>query len=542
MTSLPSLAVARTEWTRHQREFGRITERTVLLVTIAAGAVALGWFAHSLGRDLASGQGLPHDRLSLFLSIAFAWMVWRSSQYTHVRFEYLDPAFLLPTVPARTAVLGLLGFVYARLLATLAVPTAGVAVGLAAGLRSLTVAVTVIGAVACLAALAAALGTASRLGARLVARRLARARFYRDFLVVFGWVPLFLGWLVLQETSVSVAPLLTVVGALPLAWFVDLAFVGSVDAPSVSLPYALGAMGTVAVAVPVFATATVTVTRRLWETEPVSSTRPGGSRSLVSRGLVDRLLGAAVSRPVRTVARERWLMERRVPRGLLSTGYVLLLFGVFGLPLFLFGGPNGILLILAVGLGLAVGIAFASAPLGTEYWTLPMLLTTVSGRQFVSGLFLSAVLIATPVVTLVVLPVGVVSVVGPVQTVVIALVGIASCACAAAVAIAVGLAVQRHDLAPTPFFFTEVPVYAEPGLSGFHRLGSIFAVVLLANAPAFLGNAPSVYSRLSARGVPAGIVQVGSLFLTLFVLAAVTWTAFRIAVERFRRYRLGDAQ
>jgi hypothetical protein len=386
--------------------------------------------------------------------------------------------------------------------------------------------------------LAAAVGTTSRLVARVVVRRLPGARSYRDLVVVFGWIPLMIGAIVLQGVSLPVASLSAVFGALPLAWFLDLAFVGWADSPSVSPQHALAVVGVVVGLVPVLAAGTAGLVRRLWETAPASSS-PSGSHSLVEEGWMDRLLGDYVSRPVRTVTRERWLMERRTPRGLLSTGYVLLFFGVIGLPLLLFGGPNGILLLVAVALGMAVGIAFASDPIGTEYRTLPMLLTTVAGSQFVGGLLLSALLVGIPLVSVVVVPLGVVSVVEPAWTLLIALVGIASCGCTAAVALAVGLRVDPDELVPMSGFFTEVPVYAVQGIDGFVRLGSIFAVVSLAVAPAFLGNAPAVYEPIVEMGAPASVVQGGSLVLTLLLIAAVTHRAFERAVTRFQGHQIG---
>jgi ABC-2 type transport system permease protein len=532
------VTVARGEWRRHRREFGHpLTERSVTAVAAVVGAVGLGWLALQLGRGLASGQPLPYDRLSLLASTGFAWMVWRSSQYAHARFEQLRPELLLTTIPSGTAALGFLGFVYVRLVVTLAVPTVGVAVGLGVGSRSPTVGVTTVAAAAVMTPLAAAAGTTSRLVVRLIARHVTGARTYRDLLVVFGWIPLVLGAVVLQDVSLPVASLSAVFGALPLAWFVDLALAGWTDSPLLSPRRALAIMGVAAVSVPVLAAGTAGAVRRLWETTPRSSDS-SGSRSLAGGGWVDRLLGDHVSRPVRTVTRERWLMERRTPRGLLSTGYVLLFFGVIGLPLLLFGGPNGILLLVAVALGMGVGIAFASDPIGTEYRTLPMLLTSVGGEQFVRGLLLSALLVGVPLVSVIVVPLGVVSVVEPAWTLLIALVGVASCGCTAAVELAGGLRVDPDELVPTPFFFTDVPGYTVPGVDGFVRLGSTLAVVSLANAVAFLGNAPSVYEPVVATGAPASVVQGGSLVLTLCVLTAVTRTAFNRAVTRVQEYQV----
>lgn len=536
--------IARAEWTRHRREFGHpLTGGPVLLVVFVAIAIALGWLGHSLGRNLATGQPLPYDVLSLLVSIEFVFLVWRSSQYTQIRFERLSPDHLLTTVPTRTAVLGLLGFVAARLTITLAIPTLGVAVGTAIGLRSPTVALTILVATGAMAVLAVALGTTVRLAGRFVALRLVRVSFYRDLFIVFGWIPLMIGYWILQELSVSLAPVFAVVGALPLAWFVDLAFVGGLDFTFGSVGHALGALGLLVPTVPLLVAGATVFARRVWESEPVSSdssARRSGSHSLIETGVVERFVGDRIPRAMYTVARERWLKERRVPQGLLSTGYVLLLAALVGLPIVgLFGGPTSLLLLVSVSLGLAVGIAFGSDPIGTEYRTLPMLFTTVTGRQYVAGLLLAVLVIGVPVVALLVLPLGVSGVVGTGQTILIALIGMVLCACTAAVALAVGLGVERYEYGPAPFFFIDVPIYAEHGMSAFLRLGLILAIGALPSVPAFVGNAPPVYEAITARGVPVVAVQIGSLFLTLLLIAVVTRTAFKIAVQRFRDYQIG---
>lgn len=531
--------ITRAEWTCHQREFGHpLKGRSVLPVVLMVSTIVLGWFAYSLGHDLDSGQPLPYEGLSLLVSIAFAWMVWRSSKYTRVQFEGLDSELLLTTVPARAIALGLLGFVYIRLISTLVVPTLGIAAGTVVGIRSPTVAITVIVAVAAIAALAAALGTIGRLAARLVALRLVRVRVYRDLLIVFGWIPLMVGVIVFQELSLSFAPLVAVFGMLPLAWFVDLALIGGPDFVRGSVQYAVGALGVLVFSLPVFSVGTTALARRIWESEPTNLSGTRGSHSLVSEGWLERLLGNYVSRPVLTVARARWLIERRVPRGLLSMGYALFFFSVFAFPMLLFVGANGFLLLMTVSLGLAVGIAFGSDPIGTEYRTLPMLFTAVTGRQFISGLVLSVSLIGIPLVILVTVPIGLVSVVGPIHTVLITMVGVVSCLCAATVAPAVGLGVDRYELVPTPFFFTDVPIYAEQGLKAFLRLGLIFAIVVLGSVPAFVGNAPSVFEHIAVIGVPVIIVQIGSILLTVLLVAAITRTGFRIAVQRFQDYEI----
>jgi hypothetical protein len=68
---------------------------------------------------------------------------------------------------------------------------------------------------------------------------------------------------------------------------------------------------------------------------------------------------------------------------------------------------------------------------------------------------------------------------------------------------------------------------------------SFSAVVSHADAPAFLGNAPPVYEPIVALGVPASVVQGGSLLLTPGLVTAVTHRACERAVTRFQAYQIG---
>jgi len=459
--------ITRAEWTRHRREFGNPSMgQPVFLVVLLGLAAGLSWLAYSLGRDITAGQPFPDDLLGLAVSAAFVWMVWRSSKYTHVRFERLNPDLLLTTVPARMAALGLLGFVSARLLTTLAVPTLGIAVGTAVGLRAPTAVLTVTLAIGGMGLLAAALGTTSRLAARLVALRFARARYYRDLLVVFGWIPLVIGAMLLEELSLSLAPLTGVFGALPLAWFVDMALVGVFDGTGEAVRHTVGVFGLLATAVSISAVGTTVLARRIWEQESASSADSRGSHSLLETGIVERVVGDCIPRATYTVARERWLMERRVPRGLLSTGYALLFMATVGFPVVALAGGKVLLLVyFAVTLGLVAGVAFGSDPIGTEYRALPMLFTSGTGKQFVGGVLLAATVVGVPLVVLAIVLLGVVGSIGIAQTVLIALLGGAICPCTASVATMVGLGVERVEYAPVPFF------HGHPGLRRTGRDG-----------------------------------------------------------------------
>lgn len=530
--------IARIEWTRHRRESTVSTGgRIVRYVVVLALAVGLGTLAHSVGRDLVAGETAALEGLWIVASAAFGWIVWRSSQLTRVRFEQLEPDFLLTTVPAPVAALGHLLFVAARVGVVLAAPTVGLAAGTALGLGSATVALTVAVAVAGTAALAVTLGVAGRLGAQLVGQRLARARLYRDLLVVFGWLPLLAAWLALRELSISITVLFAWLESLPIPWIVDLALLGTGERTGINPRRGLSALGVLVLAVPSLAAGTVVLARRLWETDPISSPSASGWKPSLIEPRLKRVLGDRVSRPVRTIARVRWLLERRVLRGLLSTGYVLLVAVLILLPAFSVTGLP-LLLLIAICLGLAAGIAFGNDPMGVEYRTAPLLFTTVGGRQFVRGYLLAGLGAGIPLVTVVVVPLGLVSPAGLVETATVALVGIAVSACTTVVCVAVGMGVDRDDLVPVPFFFTDVPVYAELGWLPLLRLGGIIVGVSLVGLPAYVGNAAPVYETMSAIGVPTTVVRAGSALLTVFVAVGVTRIAYRIAVRRYQSYQI----
>ncbi|MDQ2051757.1 hypothetical protein RBH26_14865 [Natronolimnohabitans sp. A-GB9] len=528
------IRIARVEWLRHRRERnGRWSER-LLVAALFAAAVVLGVGAFAAGRvvtttPLANGIGL-------FASLLFVALVARSGSMTHDRFERLNETFLLTTVPTRAAAVGLVLFVGARVAARVALPTVSVAIGAALGLQAPVLAVTTMVAIAALGSLAVAVGVTGRLAARLVGMRIARARLLRDLFLMFAWLPLLIGWFVIREVSLSIVDLLTWVDVQPVAWFGDLAIVGVRSAGIGDPVRGLAAVGLLA-AIPLLIGATTVLLRRIWETEPTDSSHRSVSRSLVGDGPLERLLAGRISRPMLTVARERFLLERRVPRGLLSTGYVLLFVGVILLPAFVFSGTAAFLLVPIV-LGMAAGITFAIGPLEVEYRTLPMLLTTVSGRAVVGGLVTAALVVGVPAVTLVVLSLGLLGPVGAAETIAVVLVGVAVCACTAATTAAIDMAVDRDDVATVPFFFTSIPVYAETGARPFLRLAGTFAVVTLVSIPAMAGSTAAVYDHPTLRAVPTSAVRLGSLLVTVLLALVVATIAFRIAVRRYRAITL----
>lgn len=110
------------------------------------------------------------------------------------------------------------------------------------------------------------------------------------------------------------------------------------------------------------------------------------------------------------------------------------------------------------------------------------------------------------------------------------------CLCTAVVALAVGLDVEREKFTPLPFFFTDVPIYAEQGVNAFLRYGQILGIVLLACLPAFVGTSSYISEPIATVGIPGPLVQTGSLLLTILTVTAVTIIASRSAVQRFQTY------
>ncbi|QRV17738.1 hypothetical protein JMJ58_22420 (plasmid) [Haloterrigena salifodinae] len=534
-----SKRIARTELVCHFRKHNLYGNKRQIIFSgvLLSCAIVLGLVSYSLGRNLASGHPIPTTRLLIGVSLVFILLLSQGFSLLHTRFEHLELEMLLTTVPVRTAALGLQIFVWTYVAILLALPVFGVAVGTALGLRSPTVASTIIIAIASLATLATTLGVVGRLIAYLIGRHLARGNFYRDFPNLFGWT-IVLGIVILfWDTLESVIPLIASLGSLSLSWIIDLALFGAGSEVNIEPRRGLIALGVIVPTILLLEGIATVLIRRIWETEPVTSTGNHSSHTLVGGGRLEQLLGDHVSQPVLTVARERWLMERRAPNGLLYPVFIFLFAIMILLPLFsLIGIPLLLLVVLSFGLG--TGIIFGLNPIGNKYRVLPMLFTTVNGRQFVSGLLLATVVVSVPVVTVAVFPISVISSVNFVGMTMLVVVGVALCACTASINIAVGMGVKRREFGPVPALFTEVPAYAEMGWAQFIRLGATFVGVSLVGVPAYLGNLPSVYESAGVIGIPIIAVRLGSLLLTTLIAAVVTKTAYQIAVQRYQDYQM----
>ncbi|WP_157972485.1 hypothetical protein [Saliphagus sp. LR7] len=528
------MVIARGEWTIHRREYNGIAGRRLLCGAVVVITAVLGWGAYELGRGIATGEMASFGMLGIAATGAMAWVAWRSSRLARSSFEELEPDFLLTTVPVRVPALGLLLFVYARIAAIIAAPTIAIAISGAIGVRAPAVTLTVILAVVTATAVAVGAGVSARLATQLIATRLARGRTYRDLLILFGWLPLLIGWLLLGE--VSELPL-TRLEVVPTSVVVDLALLGAFGQAETNPARGLAAFAVLAAGTALFVGTTTILARRIWEGEPAARTAPSGSYSFLELGWVERLTGERLPRPVRAVARKRWLVERRSLRGLLYTGYALFFVGVVLFPIFGIAGVPGFVLVIHA-IGLALGLAFGTDPIGIEYRGLTMLLTSVQGRAFVGGLLLATLAPAAIVVPAVAFPLGMVSTATIEEMVSFVLFGVAVCGCTASLALAAGLDVDQSEFGPVPGFFTDVPWYAETGWEQFQRLGAILVGATIAVLPAFVGTHPAVYERLAAAGIPTTATRSGALLLGALVAIGATRIAFGIAVDRYERYSI----
>lgn len=489
----------------------------------------VGQVGRSAGQELATGGASPVE-LWLVATAGFVLVVGESARLTHTRFQGLNTDLLLTTVTVRVAVTGLLTFVLVQTTLLFALPAFGIALGLAVGLQAPLAALSTLLAAAGLVMFGTVVGVAGRLVAHQLGRHLVRGTFYRDLLIVFGWIPLVAGVFLLRETD-ALAPLFAAAEFTPVVVFIDLALIGGGHG---NTGRGLVAIAILLVGLPTLLGVSTAVTRRIWESEPASSEESGQSRSLIADGWLERVLGGHVSQPVLVITRNCWLLERRTFRGLLGTGYVVFFAGVV-LPPVLFLLRVSLFVPLAVLLGLACGLVFASEPVGRHYRTLPMVLTTATGRQFVRGVLLATLWVATPVVALVTLPLGLWSPATLPETLAVSFVGIVTAVCTAAVTLAVELGVDYDEFVPVTAFFTDTPTYSAVGTAPFLRLGAVLLTVTAVAVPAFVGNSARVHDSL---GVPISAVRMAGLLATIAVALLLTRVAYGIAIRRHRRYEI----
>ncbi|ELZ11139.1 hypothetical protein C479_07518 [Halovivax asiaticus JCM 14624] len=531
-----SVLVAWTEWRRDDRTFTRLFDGPAFAFAVVA---VVGWFTYVFANAFLAGESTLPVPPWLLVGLAVADVVWQSGRLTLRRLQRLEPALLCPTVPVRIPVIGLLAFVYARLLVRIVPPVAGVAAGLGLAFESPALGLSMLLATPLAVAVLVAAGSTGRLASYAVGKRVIGGRpVYGSVRLLAGAVLALLAAIVV---SVGVADRITIASPVEL---------GGPDASSV-IPFvqpAGASIGTltirwlvvVAIAlvlVAILVLMAIALVGRLWRTDPVGSSTSLDTGSLLAPGKLDRLLGGRLSRSTLTFLRATLRVERRNPRGLLYPAYVLVFVSFVGFPVIALAGlPFALWVVLA--LGLSAGVVFAVDPIARVYRPLPMLLTTADARTFVGGPLVGTVVAAVSLLAVGFVPLGLLNDASVLETLLLALVGVGFATTTASVALALELAVPYDAYERAPTMFTDVPTYGERGLGSFRRMGASFLLASAVGVPAFLGNAAWVYEPLADLGIPVGATRLGSLALTISVAACGSWWASRLAVERYRAYRL----
>lgn len=538
-----SLQIARIERLRSRRQLRHSsTIRALIAVVVTVLAVGSGIGAYTFGTMIRNGQAtVPLETLYLVaIGGSLALLIGFVQQTSNIA-ERIDTNLLLTTVAAPTAVLGVVVAVPRRTAIQIAPTAVSVAVGFAVGTGAPVIALTILIAVVGLFTLTALVGVCLSFTVELVTTRSPRFRRYKNIFVVLAFVLVFIGWVGVSEELVlaGLGLMRDWISGAPTAWFVDLGLFG-MPGSDPNVLRSVGALALLAVGIPVFLAVTAEIAERVWMTEPVSAKRLHRSQGLVGEGFAEYLFAGRVSRPVLTVARKRWLQERRMPRAIMLLGYLIIPLPGVLFPIFAAGEVPGISLVVLVSiLAAGTGLAFGLAPIETEYSSLPMTLTSVTGEQFVRGTTLAGVAIGAPITVVGTLLFAVGSPLGVLETLLIAGVGIVLCVCSVILAAAIGMRVSSRDLLPVPLPFTSATLHAEIGRAGFIKMGEMLGLLGLVCLPAVGGYLFAFLGPgTEAVAVPIALVRIGSLGLTVVLAVGVSILMYRRAVRRFDQYTL----
>lgn len=424
-----------------------------LVPTLIGGLVTVA-FAEQLG-DLETLPAPDHVRGLIALFWLFGvFLVGQRVVSARTRIE-AEP-FVLTSVPARTAAIGLVIAETFRLLAYL-VPSAVLVTGICVVLFGSPAALVLVPLAASLfAATVVVTGSASGYAVALL---VATSPFVARHRTVLGTVASLLG-MGCYFLFMGIGPFSydqSSLAWMPVGWIADLALAGS---GLISAPLRwVGALCSGAAVLSIGGLAVDRLTTMLWFIEPVSvvtdeSDRNGtDTKELIARR--DALAAAAaplpvprlLSTPTRRVAEWALLRTRRDPNRL--TFLLIPLFAV-GSAVVNTAVQSGSIEtvaapLCAVALPWVVGSLFAMNPFGDEGAVLPVTLTAVPGRQYVRGLVVPGLLIGLPLVPLVT---GLATLISPYTLLervgLIALSGFLTCV-AAAITPAIGMAFPRFS-------------------------------------------------------------------------------------------------
>ncbi|WP_339105526.1 hypothetical protein [Haloterrigena salinisoli] len=463
------------------------------------------------------------------------------AQATSRRLERAETDLLLTTVTTREFVVGIGLAVYSRVALPWLAPVCSGAVGFAVGVRSPVTAAAIVVAVSGFLALAAVVSAVGVFAWGLVPARVTVLVRQRS---VLRYVLIGVGGLIASVVAGGGLPpfdrVTEIARRAPIAWLVDLGLIAVPEIDTVSRR-GLGALVVLAVGIPGGVIAAVAIADRVLGEEPGQIESTAVSRSLVGAGLSSRLFGRYVSRPTLTVARKRWVQERRISLAFFMA-ICFPMFGLSGIVLYALSVrdvPPIALVSIAFVCATGVGQGFGSEVLGAEYPVLPMTLTSASGREFVRGTVLAAVAVGAPPTALLTLGAGLVGSVGVLEAVLVSVASVAWCCCSAAVATALGMDVRYRDIYPMPYPFTSAMIYGEIGRASFIRLGLVGVALSVVCLPAAIAAVPAVTDAMTAvLGVPAPVVRSAAVLLTIGIALAVSRAAVDRAAESYAAYTL----
>ncbi|WP_135827884.1 hypothetical protein [Halorussus halobius] len=530
-----SVQIARVEHARSRRRPGRSSAwRAVLAIALVGLSIGGGVGAYVFGQSLAAKSvSVPVRALRTAVVAASAMFLWTGIQGASRRIARLNVDHLLTTVRVREVVLGIGIVEYAWTVAPLSPVVLGVAAGFAVGTGSPASAGSIGVAVAGLVGVTTVLGIAVSFATTFATLRSPRLRRYRNYAYVAAFLLGLLVWTTVVQGPVSNERVVDWLRSVPFAWFVDLGLLAAPNA-EVGFGRGLAALGLTIIGVPVLTVIATGFADRALTTDSVSTTAVHRSRPLVGNGLAEYAFAGWVPRPALTVARKRWTQERRLPRGLLYQGFVLLVGPVVYLPILATGAVPAISVVALASL-CAVGavLAFGVDCLGAEYASLPMTLTTVPGRRFVQGTVLAATTVSTPITFIAVVGIGVWSPLSRIELVLTALAGVALSVAGVLFVVALGLRVSYYDFQPISIPFTDMTVHTDRNVS--FRLVAVLVLVGLLVLPATVTYGMAFVGGTRAPAVTAG---AGSLLVTVLLAAGVSLLAYRRSVRAYEQYAL----
>lgn len=311
-------------------------------------------------------------------------------------------------------------------------------------------------------------------------------------------------------------------GALPVGWYADLAFVTSESAASSrAVAVALGTPLVVALSIVV----SENVCERLWFAD-----RPEGRSTDSTSGIfgTDTVFERFESRPDVAAARVTWVRIRRNPRVLLFVGLLLVVsvsvvMGVWN------RFPNALPLLVAIYGGATVGVGASLNPLGNEGRMLAVSLTTPRGGTYLlRGYALSAAIPGCISVALVTAASTTVSSLPFGTELAFVILGATFGACIPIVSLAFGVTFPNSG--GTPLGRNDT-MYPPPLIVALYF--SIF--VVLVGMPAIVGF--SVYGPSALFAEPVN-VALGGTIATIVFLVGASWLSLRYSMLKIQTYEL----